>query len=51
LVSLANVSVVQAGAAAGSYTQTIGFELTIPGQLGAGVFNVHASAVVEPGSS
>ena len=51
LVSLANVSVVQAGAAAGSYTQTIGFELAIPGQLGAGAFDAQASVVVEPGSS
>jgi len=51
LVSLVNVSVVQAGAAAGSYTQTIGFELTIPGQLNAGVFDAQASAAVEPGAS
>jgi hypothetical protein len=50
LVSLVNVSVVQAGAAAGSYTQTMGFELTIPGQLSAGAFDAQASAVVEPGS-
>ncbi len=49
LVSLVNVSVVQAGAAAGSYTQTIGFELTIPGQLGAGAFDAQASAEVERG--
>ena len=51
LVSLVSVSVVQAGAAAGSYTQTIGFELAIPGQLSAGEFGAQASAVVEPGPS
>jgi hypothetical protein len=48
---LVNVIVVQAGVVAGNYNQTIGFELTITGQLSAGAFDAQASAVVEPGSS
>jgi len=48
LTSPAGVGVVLFGAAPGSFTQTITFTLTIPGQLRAGTVNVQATAIVEP---
>ena len=51
LSELSPVAVVQTGAAAGSYTLTIVFSVVVPGQLGAGAFNVRASASVDPAAS
>lgn len=48
LTSPVVVSVVHAGTEPGAYTQTIAFDLTIPGQTGVGLYRAHASAVVEP---
>ena len=42
------VSTVPGGAEAGSYQQTIEFELTIPGAAGAGAYQLVASVMVEP---
>lgn len=41
------VSTIEAGATPGSYTQTISFEVAVPGQISAGTFDVRASATVE----
>jgi hypothetical protein len=42
------VSIVGYGAEPGVYTQTIGFELTLPGQLSAGAYNAQASVTIAP---
>lgn len=44
----AGASFVETGATPGSFTQTIEFTVTLPGQLSAGVLTVHATAIVEP---
>jgi hypothetical protein len=48
LDALVVVSSVQTGAATGNYQQTIEFDLNIPGATGAGLYQLDASAVVEP---
>lgn len=48
LNELSPIAVMQTGAAAGSYTLTIVFSVAVPGQLGAGAFDVRASALVAP---